>query len=314
MSSYPGARELLGAMAADGVGPAKALQLARLGDIDPSSEDLARADEILGRTKQIGAAAYAYFDKEFPEVLRGIPSPPAVIFTKGSFNFADILSLAVVGSREPSERALQLTYDYVANLGKGKTCVVSGLAFGVDRTAHAAAIEQELPTIAVVGSGLDVLSPREHHGLAEEILQSGGGLLSEQFPGVLASGPSLVARNRLQTGLSDAVLVVASEVAGGSMYTARFAVEQGRKLLVPAGAQGATVGAGVALLRSAKARDLPISAKAWQGSSSFHRSLGSEPAAEAVRPAGITQALMAANARRRDVSTREKEVQLRLGD
>jgi DNA processing protein len=108
--------------------------------------------------------------------------------------------------------------------------VVSGLALGIDTEAHEAAVATGAPTVAVLGGGLDRASPAQNRALAESIVASGGALVSEQPFGVPASKATLVQRNRITSGLSSAVVLVESGLAGGSMQTVRFAVVQGRQV------------------------------------------------------------------------------------
>ncbi len=104
---------------------------------------------------------------------------------------------------------------------------------GIDAAAHEAALRFEIPTWAVLGSGVDVPSPRQHADLASRILESGGGLLSEQLPGTDPNPQRLASRNRLQSAAAEAVVIAQCGIPSGTLHTARFALEQGRRLVVP---------------------------------------------------------------------------------
>lgn len=170
----------------------------------------------------------------FPRRLCEVPSPPSILFVRGQAGaLAESRLFAVVGSREPSvtgeQRAREMT-EQIAAVGAG---LVSGLAEGIDAIAHTVALEAATSTIAVLGGGLDRISPRRNLQLAERILDSGGALISERPLGAPVLPAYLVARNRLISGLAAAVLIVECAPDGGTMHTARFAAAQGRPIFIP---------------------------------------------------------------------------------
>lgn len=179
------------------------------------------------------AETLCFFDAAYPPSLRGIKGRPAVLWARGTLPSPSTPALAVVGTRKPTSWGTALAASIGAEAARYNVVVVSGLAVGIDIAAHSGALEHGGCTVAVLGSGVDVISPREHTLQAEQIIAAGGCLLSEQPPGTQASPRSLVARNRLQTGLSAATVVVQSDEKSGSMRTAQFAVEQGRDLYCP---------------------------------------------------------------------------------
>jgi len=170
----------------------------------------------------------------YPPRLRGIPSPPPSLFVHGR---AQVLTmpwlLAVVGSRRASAAGLATTRELCAQVASVGAGIVSGLAEGIDTAAHEAALAVGAETIAVLGGGLDEISPPRNRPLAEQIVVAGGALISEQTLGTPALPRHLVARNRLISGTAAAVLIVECEPASGTLHTARFAVEQGRPIFVP---------------------------------------------------------------------------------
>ena len=237
---------LLYLMEAPGIGPAKALAVARKFG---TWESFLRADEATLRAV-VGSAAsgmlgiqqlpptelpsgvrtVGYFDHDYPESLRSIPNPPAVLWVRGSL--PPRRSVAIVGTREPTAAgaAMAASLATVAvNCGWG---VVSGLALGIDIAAHRAALVAKGGTWAFLGSGVDRVTPNLHQGDAEEILVRGGGLISEMPPGTTTAPRHLVARNRLQSGSSLVTIITQAGVPSGTLHTARFTIEQGRILTV----------------------------------------------------------------------------------
>src|ERR1035441_6487279 len=141
--------------------------------------------------------------------------------------------VAVVGTREPTVFGTSAAENLTGALADGGWGIVSGLAKGIDTIAHRTALEHGAPTIAVMGGGLDSVYPAENKDLAARIVDRGGALISEQPFGEQARPQHLIARDRLQSGLSVAVVVAQSGVKSGTMHTARFAAAQGRPLFCP---------------------------------------------------------------------------------
>jgi len=169
------------------------------------------------------------FDDDWPTWLTSIPDSPVLIYVRGSVPPGG--SIAVVGTRNPTTFGLSVVSAVVREAAQRGTGVVSGLALGIDAAAHRAALSNGLPTWAVLGSGVDSPSPREHLELADEIVDAGGGLLSEQAPGAPPSAASLVARNRIQSAASFAVVAAQCGIPSGTLHTVRFALQQRRRLV-----------------------------------------------------------------------------------
>ncbi|WP_194289020.1 MULTISPECIES: DNA-processing protein DprA [unclassified Nocardioides] len=174
-----------------------------------------------------------YFDAGYPAALRDIEDPPAVLWARGSLP-DPARRIAVVGTRAATAWGVRTAEGIAAAAAHTGVSVVSGLALGIDIAAHRAVLRAEGHTTAVLGSGIDRIFPEEHRADAERILEAGGCLLSEQVPGTPASTRSLLARDRLQSGLCPATVLVQCGPASGAMATARFTVEQGRILAIPA--------------------------------------------------------------------------------
>jgi DNA processing protein len=172
----------------------------------------------------------------FPSQLRAIPNPPQQLYYLGDLEAVLALPrLAVVGSRKVSAYGKSVTLRLAKEAAGQGIVIVSGLALGVDSLAHEAAIEAGGKTIAVLPSGVENIYPAGHHQLAKRILQQGGVLVSEYPHDVEAFKGNFIARNRIISGLSDAVLITEAAIKSGSLHTANFASEQGRTLMAVPG-------------------------------------------------------------------------------
>lgn len=173
---------------------------------------------------------------DFPALLREMPDRPKRLYLRGELP-AHLKYLAVVGSRAMSTYGKQACRHLIEGLRGYPVVIVSGLAYGVDAEAHRAALECDLPTVAVPGSGLDwnVLYPRAHVALARQILERGGCLLSEEEPHTRAADWTFPRRNRVMAGLSHATLIVEAKEKSGSLITAKLVSEYNRELLVVPG-------------------------------------------------------------------------------
>lgn len=170
-----------------------------------------------------------YNDPRYPALLKEISSPPPVLFVKGNVDLLSFPQLAIVGSRHATRPGLQNTRLFTTDLVKRGYAITSGLALGVDAQAHQACLEQGGQTLAVVGSGLDILYPKQNQALAGEIAKHGA--VVSEFP--IGTGPvakNFPRRNRIISGLSIGTLVVEATERSGSLITARLAAEQGREV------------------------------------------------------------------------------------
>lgn len=169
---------------------------------------------------------------EFPELLKEISDPPKQLRYEGELPHPERKLLAVVGARKYSHYGREMCEALIAGLKGEPVAIVSGLALGIDSIAHRAALKAGLQTIAVPGSGLGrkVLYPRSHVHLAEEIIEAGGGLLSEFDDEQTAMPWSFPQRNRIMAGLCHATLVVEAEIKSGTLITSRLATEYNREV------------------------------------------------------------------------------------
>lgn len=175
-------------------------------------------------------------EPEYPALLREIYAPPAVLYYRGEWPLAGD-ALAVVGPRQPSPYARLAINHLLPPVIAADITIISGLALGVDTLAHRAALSSKGRTLAVLGSGLkaDDLYPRENRRLAEDLVATGGTIISEFPPGTPPYRQNFPRRNRLIAGLSRAVLVIEAAERSGALITARYALEQGREVLAVPG-------------------------------------------------------------------------------
>ena len=169
--------------------------------------------------------------------LTHIPDPPETLYYQGNLPGSHLALLTVVGSRQYSSYGKQVVTELIAGLAQYPIGIISGLARGIDGLAHEAALHAGLYTLAIPGSGLgrSVLYPARHRGLAEQILQAGGGLLSELPPNTRAARWTFPQRNRVMAGLAQATLLIEAAEKSGTLITARLCVEYDRELLVTPG-------------------------------------------------------------------------------
>jgi DNA processing protein len=193
-----------------------------------------------------------------------------------------------VGTREPSTFGETATREIARALAGDGWSIVSGLAHGVDTLAHREALAHGAPAIAILGNGLDQTYPKASETLAQEILDADGLLLSELPFGAPAIPRNLIARDRIQSGISAAVIVTQTGIKGGAMHTARFAAEQARPLFcpVPHGENGKSEGLRVLLERPANELDALL--PAWSDARALCRRLGPRPLALPIERATLT--------------------------
>ncbi len=168
------------------------------------------------------------FDPAYPQKLTHIPDKPYALYVKGSLPDAQCFSVAIVGARSCSRYGEKYAYEFAWELAKYGIQIISGLARGIDGISQRGALMGQGKTIAVLGNGVDICYPREHIGLYGDILELGGGILSEFRPGTKPLPYHFPLRNRIISGLSDLVLVMEAKEKSGSLITADMALEQGK--------------------------------------------------------------------------------------
>lgn len=207
----------------------------------------------------------------YPSKLRTIFHPPYALYVKGNLPSEDVPAIAIVGARKCTPYGEKCAIDFASKLSACGAEIISGLAIGIDGMGQRAAVNQDARTFAVLGSGVDVCYPRNHIGLYMDILEHGGGILSEQLPGSRPVGWNFPMRNRIISGLSDVVLVIEAKEKSGSLITADLAMDQGKDVYALPGPVTSTYsqgcnrlikqGAGILLTPEELLEDLAVSGK-----------------------------------------------------
>jgi DNA processing protein len=174
-------------------------------------------------------------DSAYPELLAQIPKLPPLLFVRGDIHLLSLPQIAIVGSRNPSSGGSENAQRFAEFLATNGFAITSGLALGVDAAAHQGAILAKGKTIAVMGTGLDLIYPARHRALAQEILDGGGTLVSELPLGSGSKAANFPQRNRIISGLSCGVLVVEAAIQSGSLITAKAALQQNREVFAVPG-------------------------------------------------------------------------------
>lgn len=254
---------------------------------------------LAGRIAELGIRVVTLDDAEYPARLRAIHLPPAVVFAFGVPEaLARPRACAVVGTRRPTSHGRLVTTRIANALVAAEATVVSGLALGIDGAAHEATIRASGVTVAVLGSGLGVISPPAHRRLADAIVAGGGAVVSELGPDVLPGPGTFPRRNRLISGLADATVVVEAPASSGALLTAGWALDQGRACFIAPGAIDAPMSAGcLSFLREyhGEARvvtGIPqlIADLGYAGSGEAEER---RPVAAALQQLGVTESLIA---------------------
>ena len=194
--------------------------------------------EQMRRLDAVGGRLVTWDDESYPEALRHIHDPPLFLFVRGELVREDTMAVAIVGSRAASAYGRQMTIVLSEGLAVRGVTVVSGLARGIDAEAHAAALQAGGRTIAVLGSGIDVVYPSEHHRLHMQIIQNGA-VVSEFPMGTQPDAENFPTRNRIISGMSLGTVVVEATEKSGSLITAEYAIEQAREVFAVPGPIGA---------------------------------------------------------------------------
>ena len=193
------------------------------------------AEEEWARVAAQGATLVSFGCPEYPERLKEIYDPPPVLWVRGDVHLLSRPAIAVVGTRHPSPYGSGMAEILSRDLAARRLLIVSGMARGIDSCAHRGALTARMPTVAVWGTGIDVVYPKENKKLAEEILALGGAIVSELPMGTFPAPQNFPRRNRILSGLSIAVLVVEAAENSGTRVTARCAAEQNRDLFAVPG-------------------------------------------------------------------------------
>ena len=185
-------------------------------------------EEVLNR----GIKFYTFDNPNYPEMLKEISNPPIVLYYKGNLESCNIdRTVAVVGSRKASYNAKESVEKVLAGLEGTDLCIVSGLASGIDSTAHRCALKHNLKTIGVIASGFDYTYPAANKDLYREIEEGGGAVVTEYYPTFEPLKFRFPERNRIVSGISYGTLVAEASMKSGALITANLTLEQGRELM-----------------------------------------------------------------------------------
>jgi DNA processing protein len=209
--------------------PAASAQSLALG----KSLELAAAE--YDRVREMAASVIVRGDAEYPSQLLEIYDPPLVLYIKGTPELLNSVGLAVVGTRHPTPYGLGMAERLACDLAARGITIISGMARGIDTAAHRGALNAHGRTLAVWGTGIDEVYPKENRKLSEQILASGGAIISEFSLGTFPAEQNFPLRNRIISGLSVGVLVVEGGEFSGTRITARCALEQGREVFAVPG-------------------------------------------------------------------------------
>ena len=187
---------------------------------------------------------------EYLQIVSNIAKPPEKLYFIGSLPAERMPSIAIVGTRKPTRYGNEVTHKLAYDLAQKGIVIISGLALGVDSIAHRAALEAGGRTIAVLGNGLPTIYPASHKSLADDIVANGGAIISEYEPGTEARPFRFLERNRIVSGLADAIIITEAAARSGTLNTAMHALEQGKEIFVVPGNITSPMSAGCnALLR-----------------------------------------------------------------
>lgn len=189
------------------------------------------ADHVLGECRDHEIEAVPFGSSRLPDQFWAIPDPPLLVFLRGRVEaLTEQPAVAIIGTRQPTEYGRKAATRFALRCAESGVTVVSGLALGCDAAAHAGCLEGGGVTVAVMAHGLDTVHPARHRELAFSMVDSGGALLSEYPPGTEPRPNQFVERDRLQSALASAVIVIETDVEGGTMHTVGFAKGQSRML------------------------------------------------------------------------------------
>jgi DNA processing protein len=195
---------------------------------------LINAEKIWHEAEKQQITLYFSTDKNYPSRLKQLYDAPSVLYYKGNADLSHFRTIGIVGTRQATDYGKKTTEQLIEQVKPYNPLIISGLAYGIDITAHKASLENQLPTIAVLASGLDIIYPSQHQKYIDQILENGG-ILSENPLGMQPMRNLFIARNRIIAGLSDAVLVIESAAKGGAMVTAEFANNYHREVFAVPG-------------------------------------------------------------------------------
>lgn len=208
----------------------------RLGGIDLAAA-LFRAEEELQFIEKNGIDVIFYTDANYPKRLKNCIDAPILLYAKGNMNLNPPHVISIVGTRNATDYGKQLCRQLVEELQQYKTLIVSGLAHGIDVTAHKESLKQNMPTVGVLGHGLDRMYPAQNRSIADK-MQEHGGILTEFPSGTVPDRENFPQRNRIVAGMADATVVIEASIKGGALITAEIANSYNRDVFAFPGRVG----------------------------------------------------------------------------
>lgn len=191
------------------------------------STPMSRVEQELKFIEKNNISVFSYLDKEYPQRLKFAEDGPIVLYSKGKMDLNVPRVVSIVGTRKPTEYGREFTEKLVKELVQCDVMILSGLAYGIDITAHRAALQNDLQTVAVVAHGMDEIYPGTHRSVMEKMMHNGG-MLSEYMSDTNPDKENFPSRNRIVAGMSDAIIVIETALKGGSMITANLGNDYNR--------------------------------------------------------------------------------------
>jgi DNA processing protein len=235
----------------------KLLKVPGIGDVTADAikkqKQFDRAEREIRKAEKEETNLLFFIDKNYPSRLKQINDAPTLIYTKGNIDFENQKTVGIVGTRKATEYGKHCVDELVSGLIPHRASIISGLAYGIDIHAHKQAVKHKLPTIGVMGSGMDVIYPASHKEVAKKMFVDGG-LVTEHPFGTNPDAHNFPARNRIVAGLCDAIVIVEAAAKGGALITAEIANSYNKDVFAFPGNIGQTTSEGCNnLIKSNKA-------------------------------------------------------------
>jgi DNA processing protein len=219
-----------------GVGPATAASIIK-------GNSFSAAEKEFKKAAKEDAEIFFYTEKKYPDRLKAIDDAPTMLYFRGNCNLNHHKIVGIVGTRQATPYGRKVVEKIVEDLVPHQAMIVSGLAYGIDIHAHRQAIKQQLPTIGIMGSGLDVIYPGNHADVARKMMDRGG-LITENSFGTKPDAHNFPSRNRIIAGMCDALIVVEAAETGGALITAEIANSYNKDVFAIPGNVGQTYSEG----------------------------------------------------------------------
>lgn len=235
----------------------KLLKIPGVGEVTAESirtgKTFERAEKEIAKAEKSNTEILFYTDKKYPQRLKQIEDAPALLYFQGNANLNCAKTVAIVGTRKATNYGKEIVEQIVKELTPHQPLIISGLAYGIDIQAHKQSLKNDLPTIGVMGSGMDVIYPSAHKDTAKKMIEQGG-LLTENSFGTKPDAHNFPARNRIIAGMCDALIVVEAAEKGGALITAEIANTYNKDVFAVPGSIGETYSEGCnKLIRTNKA-------------------------------------------------------------